>query len=162
MKICYLNGPNLNLLGKRQPETYGTSTLSDIESLLHKHAKHHDSSYNLSKDSYVEIDFRQSNSEGKLVDWVHEIATTYDYLVINAGAYTHSSIALRDAICGTQIPSIEIHLSNIYSRESFRHASLLASVCIGQISGFGIHSYTLAFDACIRHAMTNSQTKNQK
>ncbi len=140
MRICYLNGPNLNLLGTRQPEIYGTSTLSDIAALIRKRA----SSRN------VEVGFRQSNSEGQLVEWIHEVAAEYDYLILNAAAYTHTSVALRDAISGTQIPTIEIHLSNVYSREEFRHRSLIAPVCIGQIAGFGVDSYVLALEACLR------------
>lgn len=140
MRICYLNGPNLNLLGTRQPEIYGTNTLSDIAALVRKRA----SSRN------VEVGFRQSNSEGQLVEWIHEVASDYDYLVLNAAAYTHTSVALRDAISGTQIPTIEIHLSNVYSREEFRHRSLIAPVCVGQIAGFGVDSYLLALEACLR------------
>jgi 3-dehydroquinate dehydratase II len=149
MKICYLNGPNLNLLGTRQPEIYGSSTLADIAALVRKQASSRS----------IEVGFRQSNSEGQLVEWVHEIANDYDYLVINAAAYTHTSIALRDAISGTQIPTIEIHLSNVYSREEFRHKSLIAPVCVGQIAGFGVDSYTLALDACIRLRKTVQETK---
>lgn len=161
MKICYLNGPNLNLLGTRQPEIYGTQTLPDIAALVRQRA----SSQN------VEIGFRQSNSEGQLVEWIHEIAEEYNYLVINAAAYTHTSVALRDAISGTQIPTIEIHLSNIHAREEFRHKSLIAPVCIGQIAGFGVDSYLLAFDACLRRhksqppqppAPEKSKTKRKK
>ncbi len=140
MRICYLNGPNLNLLGTRQPEIYGTSTLSDIASLVRKRA----SSRN------IDVGFRQSNSEGQLVEWIHEVAAEYNYLVLNAAAYTHTSVALRDAISGTQVPTIEIHLSNVYSREEFRHRSLIAPVCVGQIAGFGVDSYLLALEACIR------------
>ncbi len=139
MKICYLNGPNLNLLGARQPEIYGKLNLSDIAALLRQHAANRN----------IEIGFRQSNSEGQLVEWIHEIANDYDYLAINAAAYTHTSIALRDAISGTAIPSIEIHLSNIHAREDFRRQSLIAPVCQGQISGFGITSYLLALEACV-------------
>lgn len=140
MKICYLNGPNLNLLGTRQPEIYGTTTLSDIAALVRKRA----SSRN------IEVGFRQSNSEGQLIEWIHEVANDHNYLVINAAAYTHTSIALRDAISGTQVPTIEIHLSNVHAREEFRHHSMIAPVCVGVIAGFGVDSYVLALDACIR------------
>ena len=152
--ILLLNGPNLNLLGPRQPEIYGSSTLSDIAALVRKRASERN----------IEIGFRQSNSEGQLVEWIHEIANDYDYLVLNAAAYTHTSVALRDAISGTQIPTIEIHLSNVHSRESFRHQSLIAPVCVGQITGFGIDSYTLALDACIRlkKAAKKTETENNQ
>jgi len=151
MKICYLNGPNLNLLGTRQPEIYGTSTLADIAALVRKRGS----------DRNIEVGFRQSNSEGQLVEWVHEIATDYDYLVINAAAYTHTSVALRDAISGTQIPTIEIHLSNVYSREEFRHKSLIAPVCVGQIAGFGVDSYLLALEACVRLKKATNVAKTE-
>ena len=139
MKICYLNGPNLNLLGTRQPEIYGSTSLADLAARVRQRAAERN----------IEIGFRQSNAEGELVTWIHEIANDYDYLILNAAAYTHTSIALRDAISGTQIPTIEIHLSNVHARESFRHQSLIAPVCIGQITGFGIHAYLLALDACL-------------
>lgn len=139
MKVCYLNGPNLNLLGVRQPEVYGRASLSDIASLLRQRAASRN----------IEVGFRQSNSEGQLIEWIHEISNDHNYLVINAAAYTHTSIALRDAISGTGIPSIEIHLSNIHNREEFRQRSLLAPVCQGQICGFGVASYLLALEACV-------------
>ena len=152
MKICYLNGPNLNLLGTRQPEIYGTNTLADIAALVRKQAASRN----------IEVGFRQSNSEGQLVEWIHEIATDCNYLVINAAAYTHTSVALRDAISGTQIPSIEIHLSNVYSREAFRHTSLIAPVCVGQIAGFGVDSYILALEACVRLKKATNEAKTEK
>ena len=152
MRICYLNGPNLNLLGTRQPEIYGTTTLADIAALVRKRAASRS----------IEVGFRQSNSEGQLVEWIHEIAPDYDYLVINAAAYTHTSVALRDAISGTQIPTIEIHLSNVYSREEFRHKSLIAPVCVGQIAGFGVDSYILALDACFRLKKATEEKKREQ
>jgi 3-dehydroquinate dehydratase-2 len=138
MKILFLNGPNLNLLGSREPEIYGRTTLSDIESQVRQRAA-------VTK---TEIDFRQSNSEGELVGWVQEAKGKFDAIVINAAGYTHTSVALRDAITAIAIPTIEIHLSNVHAREEFRHKSLIAPVCCGQIAGFGDKSYILALEAC--------------
>ena len=139
MKILFLNGPNLNLLGQREPEVYGRLTLADIE------AKVRDRAAKLG----AEIDFRQSNLEGELVAWIQQAKGKFDVIVLNAAAYTHTSIALRDAIAGTGVPTIEIHLSNVHAREEFRHKSLIAPVCRGQIVGFGPHSYVLAVEASI-------------
>jgi len=139
MKVLFLNGPNLNLLGERQPEVYGRRTLGDIESMLRERAMRRG----------VEIEFRQSNAEGDLVDWVQQAKGRFDSVVLNAAAYTHTSVALRDAIAATGVPVIEVHLSNIHAREEFRHKSLIAPVCVGQISGFGAFSYILAFDAAV-------------
>ncbi|HVU08221.1 MAG TPA: type II 3-dehydroquinate dehydratase [Verrucomicrobiae bacterium] len=139
MKILFLNGPNLNLLGQREPEIYGTSTLADIEKQVRERAAK----------SGAEIDFRQSNSESQLVEWIQQAKNKFDAIVINAAAYTHTSVALRDAIAFANVPTIEIHLSNIYAREEFRQKSLIAPVCRGQISGFGEKSYILALEACI-------------
>lgn len=133
MKILFLNGPNLNLLGQREPETYGRLTLGEIEGLVRKKAA----------ELGVEIDFRQSNHEGELVTWIQEGRTTFQAIVINAAAYTHTSIALRDAISAAGLPTVEIHLSNTHARESFRHHSLIAPVCSGVILGFGAQSYVL-------------------
>jgi 3-dehydroquinate dehydratase-2 len=138
MKILFLNGPNLNLLGSREPEIYGRTTLSDIESQVRQRAA-------VTK---TEIDFRQSNSEGDLVGWIQEAKGKFDAIVINAAAYTHTSVALRDAITAIGVPTIEIHLSNVHAREEFRHKSLIAPVCCGQIAGFGDKSYILALEAC--------------
>jgi 3-dehydroquinate dehydratase-2 len=138
MKILFLNGPNLNLLGSREPDIYGRTTLSDIESQVRQRAAA----------TKTEIDFRQSNSEGELVGWVQEAKGKFDAIVINAAGYTHTSVALRDAISAIAIPAIEIHLSNVHAREEFRHKSLIAPVCCGQISGFGDKSYILALEAC--------------
>ena len=137
MKVLFLNGPNLNLLGKREPKVYGRATLADIEANVRKRAAQ----------LKVGIDFRQSNLEGELVDWIQQAKGQFDVIVINAAAYTHTSIALRDAIAAVGIPTIEIHLSNIHAREEFRHKSLIAPVCCGQISGFGKKSYILALEA---------------
>jgi 3-dehydroquinate dehydratase-2 len=139
MKILFLNGPNLNLLGQREPEIYGRTSLTDIE------AKARERAVKLG----VEIEFRQSNQEGELVAWIQTAKGNCDVLVLNAAAYTHTSIALRDAISAVGIPTIEIHLSNIHAREEFRQKSLIAPVCLGQISGFGAHSYVLAVEAAV-------------
>ncbi len=139
MKILFLNGPNLNLLGTREPEKYGHKTLTDIEALVAARAR----------ELRVDVEFRQSNAEGELVGWIQQAKGTCDALVINAAAYTHTSIALRDAIDATGVPTIEIHLSNIHAREDFRHKSLLAPICRGQISGFGPYSYVLGLDAAV-------------
>ena len=139
VKILFLNGPNLNLLGTREPEVYGTLTLAHIEAKVRERATK----------LGVEVDFRQSNVEGELVDWIQEAENTFDVIVLNAAAYTHTSVALRDAISAVGVPTIEIHLSNIHAREEFRHKSLIAPVCCGQIVGFGADSYTLAVEAAI-------------
>ena len=133
--ILVLNGPNLNLLGTREPEIYGDSTLEDLEEDLLDFAKNLD----------FELEFFQSNSEGELVERLHQARTTCAGVILNAAAYTHTSVALRDAISAVQLPVIEVHLSNVYARpEEFRHKSLIAPVCIGTITGFGVSSYTLA------------------
>ncbi len=139
MKILFLNGPNLNLLGQREPEVYGRATLADIEAKVRGRAKQ----------LKVEIEFRQSNLEGELVDWIQAARGKFDVIVINAAAYTHTSIALRDAIAAIGIPTIEIHLSNVHAREKFRHKSLIAPVCSGIIMGFGEKSYILAVEAAV-------------
>ena len=138
MKVLFINGPNLNLLGQRQPEIYGTSTLADIETAVCNQAE-----------ESVEIEFRQSNDEGTLVTWVQEALGQVDVVIINAAGYTHTSVALRDAIAATNVPVIEIHLSNIHGREEFRQHSLIAPVCLGQICGFGTASYTLGLEAAL-------------
>ena len=135
-KILVLNGPNLNLLGKRQPEIYGKTSLDDIEKQVRA----------LAKDLGVEVEFRQSNSEGELVTWIQE-ANRFGAIVINPAAYTHTSLALRDAISAVGIPIVEIHISNIHKREPFRHHSYIAEVAVGQIAGFGVNSYLLGIRA---------------
>ena len=139
MKILFLNGPNLNLLGRREPEIYGRTTLADIEGKVRERAK----------ELKVEIDFRQSNLEGELVNWIQQAKGKFNVIVINAAAYTHTSIALRDAIAAGGVPTIEIHLSNVHAREEFRHKSLIAPVCVGQITGFGQKSYVLGLEAAV-------------
>ena len=136
-KILVLNGPNLNLLGKRQPEIYGKATLPDIENQVRA----------LAKELGVEIDFRQSNSEAELVTWIQDAEGKFGALVINPAAYTHTSLAMRDAISAVGIPTVEIHLSNIHKREPFRHHSYIAEVAVGQIAGFGVNSYLLGLRA---------------
>jgi 3-dehydroquinate dehydratase-2 len=139
--VHVLNGPNLNLLGTREPATYGTVTLSDIEALLQAKAKA----------TGVALTFRQSNHEGDLVDWIQEAGKAGAGILLNAGAYTHTSIALQDAIRGSGAVVVELHLSNVFAREAFRHHSTLSAVAKGVICGFGAASYTLAFDAILPH-----------
>lgn len=140
-KFLLLNGPNLNLLGTRQPEIYGAETLDDLTVSLREYAATHE----------VELTAFQSNSEGALVDAIHNARDWANGIVFNAGAYTHYSIALRDAIAGVDLPVVETHISNVHAREEFRHHSALAPVCLGVIAGFGRDSYFLAIDALIRH-----------
>jgi len=137
MKVLFLNGPNLNLLGTREPEIYGRLTLADIEAEVRARAGQLN----------VAVDFLQSNVEGELVTWIQQAKGRYDVIVLNAAAYTHTSVALRDAIAATGVPTIEIHLSNVHAREEFRHTSLIAPVCRGQICGFGAKSYILGLEA---------------
>jgi len=139
MRVLFLNGPNLNLLGQREPDVYGHTSLADIEAEVRKRAS----------SLGIKVEFHQTNLEGELVDWVQRAKGKFDVIVLNAAAYTHTSIALRDAISAVGIPTIEIHLSNIHAREKFRHKSLIAPVCLGQISGFGKKSYLLALEACV-------------
>jgi len=136
-KILILNGPNLNLLGTREPETYGRETLSDIEQKCKLHGEA----------IGFEIDFRQSNSEGKLVDWIQLAGDVSDGIIINPAAYTHTSVAIMDALKEFKNPIIEIHISNIFSREPFRHHSYISPVASGVISGFGAYGYSVALDA---------------
>jgi 3-dehydroquinate dehydratase-2 len=149
MNILVLHGPNLNLLGSRETHVYGTVTLEGINRDLAV----------LAKAENATITTRQSNAEGELVNWVQEAGGEFDALVINPGAYTHTSIALRDAIAGVGIPTVEVHLSNIYRREEFRQQSYIAGVAVGQISGFGPESYLLGLRAAIAHVRAQKQSK---
>jgi 3-dehydroquinate dehydratase-2 len=141
MKILVVNGPNLNLLGRREPGIYGAQTLESITSALSEHAAH----------IGVSLTFFQSNSEGELVDAIQKAAGEADGIIINPAAYTHTSIAIRDALSAVAIPTVEVHLSNVYSREEFRHKSLIAPVVLGQIAGFGPDGYTLALNGLVGH-----------
>jgi 3-dehydroquinate dehydratase-2 len=137
-KILVLNGPNLNLLGIREPGIYGAKSLADIETDLRAHVG-----------TAAELDFRQSNQEGDLVTWIQEAGLAGNGVALNAGAYTHTSLAIRDAISGAKAVVVELHLSNVHAREAFRHHSLIAPVCRGVIAGFGPLSYRLAVDALL-------------
>jgi 3-dehydroquinate dehydratase II len=139
MKILVLHGPNLNLLGTREPEVYGSLTLAEIDSRL----------VELGKSLGVEVICRQSNHEGALIDALHEARAWAGGVVFNPGGYTHTSVALRDAVTAIGIPVVEVHLSNVYAREEFRHTSLLSGVCKGKITGFGWQSYMLGLRALI-------------
>jgi 3-dehydroquinate dehydratase-2 len=138
--VLVLNGPNLNMLGVREPSIYGTETLDDIEALCLERAE----SLNIA------IDFRQSNLEGELVSWIQQARGEHDGIVLNAGAYTHTSIAIMDALSVAELPVIEVHLSNVFRREAFRHHSYVSPVAKGVICGFGAHGYLLALDALAR------------
>ena len=139
--VHVLNGPNLNLLGTREPSTYGSATLKDIEAALQKKAKA----------AKVKLVFRQTNLEGELVDWIQEAGLAKSGVLLNAGAYTHTSIALHDAIRASNALVIEVHLSNVFARETFRHHSYISPVAKGVICGFGAASYELALDAILPH-----------
>ena len=149
LSILVLHGPNLNLLGTREPEVYGSTTLEGINQSLKEEGNK----------LQVKVSCLQSNHEGDLVDAIHRAALEHQGIVINAGAYTHTSVAIRDALSGVIIPAVEVHLSNIYRREEFRHHSYIAPVVIGQISGFGSNSYLLGLQALITHLRT---LKSQK
>lgn len=136
-KILVMNGPNLNLLGLREPGVYGTDSYDAVCDRIRERAK----------ELQVEVDFFQSNSEGGLIDRLHAAMGEVDGIVLNAGAYTHYSYAIRDAISSIRLPVIEVHMSNIHAREEFRHTSVISAVCKGQIAGFGVNSYLLALEA---------------
>lgn len=139
MKILVLHGPNLGLLGTREPEVYGSATLADVNRSLEA----------LAAELGVSLECRQSDSEGELVSWIGSAREVFDGILINPAAYTHTSVALRDAISASGLPTVETHLSNTHAREAFRHASLTAPVCLGQIQGFGPQSYLLGLRALL-------------
>lgn len=138
-KILVLNGPNLNLLGTREKDVYGDKTLEEINQIVADEAEK----------LGVNVDFFQSNHEGEIIDKIHEARQSYSIIIINPGAYTHYSLAIRDAIKAANVPAIEVHMSNIHSREEFRSKSVTAPVCIGQISGFGYKGYLIALNAAL-------------
>ena len=139
--LLILNGPNLNLLGLRQPEVYGRTTLAELEAMCQARAT----------ERGIELAFRQSNHEGQLLDWIHGARGTADGIILNAGAYTHTSVALMDGLSSAEVPAIELHLSNVHAREDFRHRSYIAKVAVGLICGFGPDGYLLAIDAMLGH-----------
>ncbi len=138
MRIQIINGPNINLLGKREPSVYGATSFEDYLGELR------------AKYNNIQIDYFQSNCEGKMIDCIHEVGFEADGIILNAGAYTHTSIALQDAIRAVTTPVIEVHISNVHARESFRHKSMIACACKGVICGFGLDSYRLALEAFIQ------------
>ncbi len=141
ISLLVLNGPNLNLLGTRQPQVYGSTTLADVEALCRQAGERLD----------IGIDFRQSNQEGVLIDWIHEAQGKHAGIVLNAGALTHTSIAIMDAIASVELPVAEVHLSNIHRREEFRHLSYISKVALGMIAGFGPQGYVLGIEALAEH-----------
>ena len=138
MKLIIINGPNLNLLGTRETNVYGNQAFEDYFEALTK------------RFSSIELNYYQSNVEGELINKLHETGFNFDGIILNAGGYTHTSVALRDAIAAIKTPTIEVHISNIFAREDFRHTSLIAAKCLGSISGFGLDSYRLAIESFIR------------
>jgi 3-dehydroquinate dehydratase-2 len=144
--VLVLHGPNLNLLGLREPAVYGTQTLANVDAALET----------LAEELGVEIACRQSNQEGELIDWLHEARERFDGVLMNPGGYTHTSVALRDAIASIDKPCVEVHLSNVHKREAFRHTSLTAGVCVGLVMGFGVDSYLLGLRALVSHVHKHS------
>ncbi len=146
MRIAVVNGPNLNLLGEREPEVYGRTTLAELEATIAAYAH----------ERGIETTFFQSNGEGAIIDELHRLRRWADGIVINPGAYTHYSYAIRDALAAIAVPTVEVHLSDIMAREPFRRVSVTAEVCIAQISGLGLNSYLRAIDALCEHAQRRS------
>ena len=140
-KLLILNGPNLNLLGRRQPEVYGSETLQMVEEKCRDHGR----------SKGIEVSCFQSNHEGELIDQIHNAKSGQDGIILNAGAYTHTSVALMDALFSVELPAIEVHLSNIHAREAFRHQSYVSRAVVGQICGFGSFGYVMAIDAMMAH-----------
>ncbi|MED5607098.1 type II 3-dehydroquinate dehydratase [Pseudomonas sp. JH-2] len=136
LPILILNGPNLNLLGTREPATYGYETLADVEALCHARAD----------ELGLQVDFKQTNHEGHLIDWIHEARGRCAGIVINPAAWTHTSVAIRDALAAVELPVIEVHLSNVHKREEFRHHSFVSGIAVGVLAGFGSNGYRLALD----------------
>lgn len=147
MRILVINGVNMNMLGLRETEKYGTMTLKDLEKDL----------YAFSFEIGIDIETFQSNFEGEIVEKIHNAKDNFDGIVINAGAYTHTSVAIRDALSSVNVPAVEVHITNIHKREEFRHHSYLAPVCIGQISGFGLNSYKLGLKAVVDYLSDNNE-----
>ena len=137
-QILVLNGPNLNLLGKREPDVYGNDSMESVFAILQERFPD------------VQLDYYQSNVEGELINKLHEVGFSYDGIVFNAGAYTHTSVALHDAIKAINTPVVEVHISNVYQRETYRHTSLITGACLGVIGGFGMDSYRLAIEALLQ------------
>lgn len=135
-RLLVLNGPNLNMLGLREPATYGSETLADVEAMCVAAAKAQG----------LEAECRQTNHEGQMIDWIHAARGTVDGIVINPGAWTHTSVAIHDAFAAAEVPVLEVHISNVHKRESFRHHSYVSLIAVGVIAGFGTHGYTLAID----------------
>ncbi|MEW6682201.1 MAG: type II 3-dehydroquinate dehydratase [Nitrospirota bacterium] len=152
IRILVLHGPNLNLLGAREPDVYGPVTLEALDETIRAAAKQ----------AGADVEIRQSNNEGELVTWIQGARDRFDALVINAAAYTHTSVAVRDAIVAAGVPTVDVHLSNIHAREPFRHHSYVAEVAVGQISGFGAHSYVLGIEAAIRHVQSRHAKHRSK
>lgn len=146
MKILIINGVNMNMLGFREPEKYGSMTLKGLEKEL----------YAFSFELGIDIEMFQSNHEGEIVEKIHSTRDVFDGIVINAGAYTHTSIAIRDALCAVDIPTVEVHMTNIYQREDFRHHSFIAPIALGQITGFGTDSYKLGLKAIVDFLSTDN------
>ena len=142
MKILVINGPNINMLGMREPEIYGTQTYADLEKSIENYA----TSKKAEGLPQIEIRVVQSNCEGDIVHMIHHAYGNYDALILNPGAFTHYSYAIYDALLSVSLPAVEVHISNVYKREEFRHKSVVAAACIGQISGFGFNSYLMAID----------------